>query len=488
MAVTKASFMARPKIKSLPGAEKERRWKQHLMSEGGIRDRRRPTVSGKGNYFLDAMRAIDNRILKRLPKGSFQSAGSALGGYLGAPQLGGAAGNLLSQITGRGNYKVNTNSIIEGDDLKPSQLSFSSSGAAAVRLRKREYIGSVVAPEEPSAFTTTTYRLQSTDQTTFPWLAEIAGHFTEWQLQGCVFSFETSSSNYAANMALGTIALGTKYNSNERQFRNMEEILQSPYHTRGNPSESLMHGIECDPTLQVSERLFTRRPGCEGPPNLYDHGVVTIATEGLPASSGTILGRLFVTYDIELSLPVLPNVTLASGMSSIFSTNAIATTGPAFGGALNMVHKAGQLMLGGGVEDNIVVLNESNGPHVKPDTSNEADLIAWISDSSTVPGGQYYTFARAGSYNISVTFSSSDMSIVPASWHAFIGVQPVTPHLQVTGVDWDISPSLSAFGSYYQAAVYTAVITTTYDEQSVLFTRQNPYPVQSIINLVVASR
>lgn len=488
MAVTKASFMARPKIKSLPGPEKERRWKQHLMSEGGIRDRRRPTVSGKGNYFLDAMRAIDNRILKRLPKGSFQSAGSALGSYIGAPQLGGAAGNLLSQITGRGNYKVNTNSIIEGDDLKPSQLSFSSNGAAAVRLRKREYIGSVVAPEEPSAFSTTTYRLQSTDQVTFPWLAEIAGHFTEWQLQGCVFSYETASSPYAANMALGSVALGTKYNSNERPFRNMEEILQSPYHTRGNPSESLMHGIECDPTLQVSERLFTRRPGCEGPPNLYDHGVVTIATEGLPASPGTILGRLFVTYDIELSLPVLPNPTLASGMSAVFSTGALESSGPAFGPATNLVHKTGELMVGAGTEDNIVVLGPSNGPHVRPSTSNEQDLIAWISDADVIAGGQYITFAQPGSYNLSVTFTSGDMSITSASWPGFITAAAVTPQLQVTGIGWDLTPSMYYLDNYYRGAVFTSVITTTDSDQTVLFTRQHPYPVQSIINLVVASR
>jgi hypothetical protein len=388
------------------------------------------------------------------------------------------AGNLLSQITGRGNYQINTNSIIDGDDLKPAQLSFSSSGAAGVRLRKREYIASVVAPTTPADFTTTVYRLQSTDHTTFPWLAEIAAHFTEWQLQGCVFSFETSSSNYAAGMALGTIAIGTQYNANERQFRNMEEILQSPYHTRGNPSESLMHGIECDPALQVSEKLFTRRPGCEGPPNLYDHGVVTIATEGLPAAAGTVLGRIFVTYDIEMSLPVLPSDTVLSGQTCIFGEPAMSTTDPVFGAAESMTKYAGALTLGAGVDSQVMCLDPSNGPHPQPNVDSDTDLVCWISDSQSIAGGQYWSFADAGTYKLIVVFRAN----VSQPTAALFTIQALSRQCEVTS-DWNMN---APAGTYFGAAV-NITIKTSAPGQTVQFVRQNPLNIQADCYLTICS-
>lgn len=462
MAVTKRTFMSRPKIMALPGPERERRWKQHLMSEGGLRDQRIPQrVRGRGDYFSDATAWAD-RQLARIPKGGLASAGRALGGVPGE-----AIGSLISQLTGRGDYNIKRNSlIVDGHILNPGAVSFSPTGAAAIRVQKREFIANVVSPLVPTDFTQQQYRLQCTDKSTFPWLSAIAEHFTEWELHGAIVSYETTSSNYAANMALGTIAIATQYNANELPYSNMEQMLQAAYHSRANPSESLMHGIECDPELQASEHLFTRRFGSAGPPNLYDHGVVSVATEGLPAAAGTIIGRLFITYDIELNLPALPaddlHVMKSSGMYGGFGS----TTEPPMGSTLAIVGNyitpaQGGLSFGTATSDNVMSLMPSNGPLARPQLppADQASLVAWMSDSSVVAGGQYLSFAHSGKYLLELTV------IGTTAPGLFVDMTTVTQDVSIEEYNTIVSTALTHYFRYG--------ITCVSADQSVQLVRQN---------------
>jgi hypothetical protein len=302
---------------------------------------------------------------------------------------------------------IKKNSLIkDGNILKPGQMSFAPSGAASFRVQKREFISNITSPTSPTSFHQQQFRLQSTDKKSFPWLAAIAERFSEWELHGAIFSYESTSSNYAAGMALGTIALATQYNANELPYDNMEAILQAAYHSRANPSEDLMHGIECDPSLQISEKLFTRRFGTAGPPNLYDHGVVTIATEGLPADAGTIIGRLFVTYDIELNLPCLPTGGHHIGDSALLWRGAFQTTEPPMGATLDLIdYPERGISFGPSPGVNIMSLQPSNGPWSRPQLlpADLALLVGWMSDSSSTAGLQYLSFANPGTYMLELT-------------------------------------------------------------------------------------
>jgi len=359
-------------------------------------------MHGRGNYFTKAMRYVDDRVLKKIPRGTFRAMGRTVAGGVGE-----SVGHAISQLSGRGDYTINRNSIMQGVDAEngAGNISFAPSGAARIRVQKREFIMNVVAPEDPVAFNQTQLRLQSTDKVTFPWLAGIAEHFTEWELHGCVFTYESTSSNYAQNMALGTIAMATQYNANELPYSNMEQILSAAYNSRSNPAESMMHGIECDPALQASEHLFTRRFGASGPPNLYDHGVLSVATEGLPAVAGTVLGRIFVNYDIELNIPVLPNGHVFDGNSMVLEQAVgVSTTEPPMGKVSDLVmvtNKTG-LIFGTGptAGANVLGLSDSNGALARPQLPAEeaAALVAWMSDSSIDAGTQYLSFANAGIY------------------------------------------------------------------------------------------
>jgi len=305
-------------------------------------------------------------------------------------------------------------------------FTFSSTGSASFRVQKREFIAQIVAPaENPDAFNQTQFRIQPTDPGSFPWVSSIAKLFTEYKLHGAIYTYETTSSNYSANMGLGTVALATQYNANTLPFADMNSVLQSAYHTRGNPSETLLHGIECDPDLQASDRLFTRRDGTDGPPNLYDHGVLTIATEGLPAAD-VGLGRLYVTYDIEFSLPELMIKPPWMNSVGLIQDPGVLTTNPPLGPSLSLAASPGSDMtVGAGGGNNVIVLSPSNGPVQEPALTpeNRVAMVAWVNDDTTTSTRQYISFARTGYYTLVVNFSRAGGTAIPA---VALGVSALT--------------------------------------------------------------
>jgi len=467
MTLSKQQFMARPKIKALPGAEKERRWKQHLTTGPSVRNTSQ-RVRGRGDYTFSSAKSWADQQLKKIPRGTFGKIGNAIAGAPGQ-----AAGDLISHLTGRGDYNVNKNSLIhDGNVLRPNQMSFSPTGAASIRIRRREYIGDLAAPANPVAFNQTQFRLQPTDGKTFPWLASVANHFSEWELHGAILTFETTSSNFAQNMALGTVAFATQYNSNELPYSDMREILQAAYHSRGNPSECIMHGIECDPALQASEHLFTRRHGTYGPPNLYDHGVVTVATEGLPAATGTVLGRLFITYDVELNLPALPTGEEFAGSALTLWGTTYTTDEAPLGDPLTLssVYYDDNKMLsyGTGVGNNIMALLPSNGPWARPNLPPESQsaLVGWISDSSITPGTQHISFANPGTYIIELSLFGQ--TLPPGNMALATALTD-----DVTVVTWgSYLPPLP--GVIPNSSYYRATCTCTASDQTIMLSRQNP--------------
>jgi len=360
-------------------------------------------MRGKGGFFGDVLSGVGDVAKGFIHPGDFSKIGGRVGSGLG---------NVLSKVTGMGDYTIRKNSIVERMPVGQNgeldkRFSFADSGTSTIRVKKREYLGQVLAGANPDDFQQIQYRLQATDPATFPWMATIGELFTEWRLIGGIFSFETTSSNYSSSVGLGTIAMATQYNSNMLPYADMDSVLQSAFHTRGNPSENLIHGIECDPKLQASERLFTRRPGASGPPNLYDHGVVTVATQGLDSgiAAGTSMGRIYFTYDIELSLPELPVAAPYKHSIGITNNQANSAVLPPAGPALTMTAlAASEMTVSASSGSNILLLAPATGPLVKPTQTpaNEAELMCWINDSSGTPALQYISFARAGHYLLQI--------------------------------------------------------------------------------------
>ena len=234
----------------------------------------------------------------------FAGIGHAIGEHLGGPLggvLGGLAGGAVGAITGTGAYTTHSNSLMA--QQVPGIRNPGREGAT--QIRHREYIGDV----KGSSGFTIQYQLplNAAQAITFPWMSNIARQFMQYQLNGVIFEFvSTSGDATGANTGLGEIVMATNYDSVAPPFRNKQAMLNTVFSTIAKPSRNLAHAIECSPNQTTIPLLYTR-PN-EQPPGtdvrMFDHGVFYLATSGNQVD-GQTLGELWVTYDVLLYKPLL---------------------------------------------------------------------------------------------------------------------------------------------------------------------------------------
>lgn len=220
-----------------------------------------------------------------------------------------AAPFVLKALSGFGDYKVNSNSILAsatgGDN--GSQLPMMENTKVSNVIRHREFIMNILG--NTNDFFITTLPINPGLDTTFPWLFVIANAFTSYRMLGMVLEFKSLYSEFAAAGYLGYVAIGTQYNSLDVPFPDKQSLENSEYANSCKPTEDLLHPIECASDQQVLTHLYLRSGDIPNASDLkfYDLGKVSIATGG-QLSSG-IIGELWCTYEVEFYQPKLTRST-----------------------------------------------------------------------------------------------------------------------------------------------------------------------------------
>jgi hypothetical protein len=275
----------------------------------------RPTsfnrVRGRGDYFSDFL----------------GGAGHAVGGALT-----GLIGSGIRSLTGNGDYRSKgpkSNSLMQfmaqsiaNNNMNknaPSELPFSM-GAASVqfagrapRISHREYVGDIIAPADPTKFHTTVYRIQpgiSGEGSLFPWGSSVAGCFQQYIMHGAILEYVSTSSDYAATSALGDIMMSTVYDSSLSPLADVDAINNNEHTTTAKPSVPFYHPLECagkDTPTMVKYIRKSNTASTDTDERLDDLGIFQVSTKGLAAAPGTILGQLWIMYDIELLKAALPD-------------------------------------------------------------------------------------------------------------------------------------------------------------------------------------
>lgn len=214
------------------------------------------------------------------------------------------ASSFISWITGRGDYKVSSNSLVESG----APPSFIRDGSG-FRVRHREYIRDVVSPG--AGFNNYPLPINPGLPETFPWLSSIAANFEEYELHGLVFEFRTLSAVAVSstNTALGAVVLATNYDPYDPAFQNKQQMEAYEFSCSGPPCHSLLHPVECAPRQTATPIKYVRTNGLVVPGGdlrLYDQGLFQIATVGQQAASN--IGELWVSYDVKFLKPKLPAV------------------------------------------------------------------------------------------------------------------------------------------------------------------------------------
>ncbi len=307
--------------KKKAGTRKKNAGKRRGGAVKSIRGRGDYQVANPGKERVGVLSRLD-KVLRRIPRGAFASAGGAMGGRYGGPignRLGRMAGAGLSAISGYGNYNVSSNSLTTVSasmDMVPQFVKQEHS----IRVKHREFIRDLLVPADPSAFNLKDYVINPGNRDLFPWLGQMARQYSQYKIHGMVFAFKTMSSDYAASGPLGTVFMATNYNALDRPFNSKIELENTEFAVSTKPSMSLVHAIECDPKVSGFDILYIRDPSYEtgetSDRRFYDYGRFQVGTQGLPGEAGATLGELWVTYDIELIKPIIGG-TFVSGTSLI---------------------------------------------------------------------------------------------------------------------------------------------------------------------------
>lgn len=278
-----------------------------------------------------------NSNAKITPAGKFlRSFGGRAGQFLGVgKQAGSYLGGVVSKIFGQGDYKIQKNSFNNGG---PPAFAALNSGT---RLAHREYVQEVFSSQ---AFANTTFDINPNNSTLFPWLAQIAPYYEEYEFHGLVFYFNTLSGDAVAstNPALGCVGMTTVYDPTDPPLSSKKECEEYVGVTAGVPARDVVHGVECKRNSNVLSRLYVLPSGdtLVNPEDkkFYSHGTLNLFTEG-QQTTGNSMGELWVSYDISFYNPkILPNGTVNTVASSfnlddtdVYTATAILGTSPLSG-------------------------------------------------------------------------------------------------------------------------------------------------------------
>lgn len=172
----------------------------------------------------------------------------------------------------------------------------------SIRVSNREYLGDVYSSTEK--FETTTFPINPGMNEWSPWGSPIANQYTNYSMLGAIAQFVTEASDYTNVAGMGYVALGTQYNPLAPLYTDKREMLNSLQADAVKPSLSMVHCIECDPTVVRDVDLFIRSGDVpdDGDLRLYDLGRLTLAVGG-NTTAGAILGELWISYDMMLHIP-----------------------------------------------------------------------------------------------------------------------------------------------------------------------------------------
>ncbi len=287
------------------------------------------------NDLKNTMKGIAKNVAnaaKPVVKQGLLSSGRALGSFagsqIGMPVLGATIGekvfSKISKAIGSGDYAImgaSTNSLISGN-IKHKDDAF--------HFVHREYITDIVSAGT-GAFNLRAYDCNPGLSTVFPYLAPIASQFEEFRINGMIFEFVSTSSNYAANTALGTLIMSAEYNSTATPYSTKVSMENSNNALAERPDKNMMFGIECNEFAQSKYYVITSNTAST-PQNLTTPCTFYFG-DVLPSNivAGTVLGELWVSYDISFFKPrpsqsIGTNFTHLRGVYSSVEASASSAT------------------------------------------------------------------------------------------------------------------------------------------------------------------
>ena len=274
-------------------------------------------IMGKGGYWGERFGRwlgglTGNDTIKDWAGRAFSSAGDYVSAAVPGGGLIASGAEALAKATGHGAYNlhrwpgVSTQPIrmsgqgayhMEAPSTALQVGTFAHGDVEHINIKSREYLGAI---NGASAFTLSTLVLNPGLLQTFPQLSKLAMHYEQYQFNGLIFWFHSTSgeSTNSADTAIGELMMANQPDSTEANPLNKQQLVRMDSAKQAKPSIDQLHGVEC-----VGAPMKFIRHGdpieAQQDANRFDYGKFHLAVEGCNAAV-TRLGELWVTYDIDL--------------------------------------------------------------------------------------------------------------------------------------------------------------------------------------------
>lgn len=155
-----------------------------------------------------------------------------------------------------------------------------------------------------TTFAKQVFRIDVSNENTFPWLSRIAQNYQRYRVKGFVVTLKSLSSKtvVAPTQSLGQVVLVPFYDVNAVIPNDIQALLNSESAISTDPASNAFMAAECDFRASQLNSLKIRAPGQtvnDDEEQFYALGDFVLATQGAPNAYDDAM-EMWVTYDIDL--------------------------------------------------------------------------------------------------------------------------------------------------------------------------------------------
>lgn len=169
--------------------------------------------------------------------------------------------------------------------------------AKSIRIVHRELIGTLSSTSDQ--FVVSGYKLNPGDALTFPWLHVQAQAWEQYRFHKLVFEYVTRSPTTTP----GSVFLVPDYDPSDAPPLNEQKAMSYQGAVENAPWTNFSCALTPANMQSMGQRKYTRAGNFIGDVRTSDVGVMYVGTAGTPVAT---LGKLWVSYDVELFVPQLP--------------------------------------------------------------------------------------------------------------------------------------------------------------------------------------
>lgn len=186
-----------------------------------------------------------------------------------------------------------------------------SGGNGDIRVAHREYISDV---NGSIAFASIANSINPGLPAVFPWLSTIARNYESYHFRKLKFCYETESST----TTVGTLILSVDYDASDVAPDSKAQALSYRNSVRSAPWDRCCHESLLEDLSKLKSHFVRSAAVPTGADiKLYDIGTLFVCTQGETGTS--VIGELYVEYDLELMTPQLNSLLVGSSQGGIWS-------------------------------------------------------------------------------------------------------------------------------------------------------------------------